>query len=332
MAAPSRVSEATRASRRNTTPRQPGSPHTREGRRRSAGSTSRADVRASHCCGTTWPSGPTALRAMRTYFCLASARREQPAVGRRLQPARVVEELVQCRMHPPTSLMQCRRRRGSSGGAAQDQFADVCDVQLIRSQGCESGVTSVPHKKASAHALECAWRNVHAGNANIANISCDVGSGFAAHTGTGMFFFFFFRAPCGARIKSPQGRCGLFAGCPPANHTAPLGRQMGRWAPAMGSSRSERAGLAIPAEWASDCRIHRDPSTLPKGGGGHWRLCSSGIWGRWHRRSHALSDLSDEGQKPICSSCALFLHALIYRRPKPRGPGAKAQSQGDSLP
>ena len=35
----------------------------------------------------------------------------------------------------------------------------------------------------------------------------------------------------------------------------------------MGSSRSERAGLAIPADWASDSRIHRDRSTLPKGGG-----------------------------------------------------------------
>ena len=32
-------------------------PYTTGSRRRSAGSTSRADVRANHCCGTTWPSG-----------------------------------------------------------------------------------------------------------------------------------------------------------------------------------------------------------------------------------------------------------------------------------
>ena len=278
---------------------------------------------------------------------------------------------------------QCQRQRGSSGGAAQDQFADVCDVQLIRSQGCESGVTSVPHKKASAHALECAWRNVHAGNANIANISCDAGSGFAAHTGTGMFFFFFFlffsrklwrphqessgslrpfrrlpaskffflreRAAVPARrqancLQSPtvlqlrvyegsraqRQAAGACRGCEQITQHLLVVRWVAgplRWAARGASGRgwpSRRTGLPIVASTAIGAPCQR--------GGGHWRLCSSGIWGRWHRRSHALSDLSDEGQKPICSSCALFLHALIYRRPKPRGPGAKAQSQGDSLP
>ena len=42
---------------------------TKSRRRRSAESTPGADVRASHCCGTTWPSGPTASRAMRTQAC-----------------------------------------------------------------------------------------------------------------------------------------------------------------------------------------------------------------------------------------------------------------------
>ena len=50
---------------------------TRPKRRRSAWSTLGADVRANHCCRTTWPSGPTASRAMRTHACSRGLARRQ---------------------------------------------------------------------------------------------------------------------------------------------------------------------------------------------------------------------------------------------------------------
>lgn len=81
MAAPSRVAadgwglpsrvrgDTSVTSQHNASPSGVAPYTTRSRRRRSAGSTSRADVRANHCCGTTWPSGPTASRAMRTHAC-----------------------------------------------------------------------------------------------------------------------------------------------------------------------------------------------------------------------------------------------------------------------
>ena len=60
---PSRVSGETRVTSQHSASPSCVAPYaTKSRRQRSSGSTPGAGVRTSHCCGTTWPSGPTASR------------------------------------------------------------------------------------------------------------------------------------------------------------------------------------------------------------------------------------------------------------------------------
>ena len=114
---------------------------TKSRRRRSSGSTPGAGVRTSHCCGTTWPSGPIGFaHDLSTRARVAwLAGRDGRCGGRQHSDHRKHRPRHRSRVHGPHIYLVRRAAAGATAAAKRDSKARLGDPRRTRAQAASRG-------------------------------------------------------------------------------------------------------------------------------------------------------------------------------------------------